>query len=303
MFLGSDRWSVPSLRAVAESDHPIEGVFTKTPRPGRRGAPAVPTPVADAARGLDLPLREVASVVEGSGFEQLRASAPDVLVVVAYGEILPAAVLQVPRLGAVNVHFSLLPKLRGAGPVQHALLRGDPRTGVTTILMDEGVDTGPILLQELVDIRPDDDAATLGDRLASAGAALLMRTLDGLSRGEIRPTPQDSRAATFAPKLTASDRRLDWTEPAARVAGRVRAFAPEPGAVTRFRGSTLKVIRAEASEGSGEPGLILGVAGGMTVACGSGAVHLLEVSPEGRKRMAAEAFARGARLRPGEYLG
>ena len=303
-FLGSDRWSVPSLEALADSPHEIALVATRPPKPAGRGSKLTSTQVAEAAKALSLPLLEPSTVKSGEGFDAIRDARADVLVVVAYGEILPAAVLGLPRLAPVNVHFSLLPELRGASPVQRALLDGMTATGVTTIRMDEGLDTGPVLLQAEEAIDPDDDARSLGDRLAALGARLLVDTVDRLEAGDLHPTPQDELRATFAPKLTAEDRWLYWTRPTEELWRRVRALAPDPAASTRFRGDVLKVFRSAAHDGDGEPGTILNAGPeGLLVATGDGALGLLEVGPAGRKRMSAPDFVRGYRPELGERLG
>jgi methionyl-tRNA formyltransferase len=303
-FLGNDRWSVPSLEALAGSSHRVVLVVTRVPRPAGRGGELRPTPVSEAARRLGLPLAEVETVKEGPGLEALQRARPDVLAVVAYGEILPPHVLEIPRVAPVNVHFSLLPALRGADPVRRAILEGVGVTGVTTIRMDQGMDTGPILLQLEERIADGEDAGSLGDRLALLGGRLLVETLDGLEAGTLIPRAQDHDRATTAPKLRPEDEWIDWKEDAAAVYRRVRALAPDPGARTRFRGKILKVIRANEVEGSGEPGTLLDpVAGHPVVAAGSGAVVLEQVIPEGRKPMGGADFVRGQRLEPGERLG
>jgi methionyl-tRNA formyltransferase len=312
VFLGNDRWSLPPLEALAGSTHDVALVITRPPRPERRGRGTVPTPVAAAARRLGLSFREVDTVKTGPGFEAIAEAAPDVLAVVAYGEILPPAVLALPLLGPVNLHFSLLPELRGAAPVQRAILEGLTATGVTTILMDEGMDTGPVLIQAAEPIEDDDDAGSLGARLAAIGGRLLVDTLDRLGAGELRPRPQDHALATLAPRLRPEERWIDWSWSAEDVGRRVRAFAPQPGAATRFRGGVLKVVRVEAGAGSawepprdGGPGTIGRVdRDGVVVIAGDAApVRLLEVAPEGRARMPGGAFVNGFHPKEGERLG
>jgi methionyl-tRNA formyltransferase len=302
-YLGNDRWSVPPLEAIAASRHDVRIVVTRTPRPGRRGGVDVPTPVALAARRLGLPLAEVETARSGEGLEVLTAAAPDILVVVAYGEILPHAVLSIPAIAPVNVHFSLLPALRGASPVRTALLHGLDETGVSTIAMDEGLDTGGILMQAAERIAPEDDAGSLGERLARLGGGLLVRTVERLAAGTIDPVPQDDARATYAAKLTASDRRIDWGRPAEQVVNRVRAFAPDPGATTTMRQAPLKILRARATGGSGIAGEVVAVdADGFVVAAGVGAVRVLDLAPAGRARMSASAFVNGFRPVVGERL-
>jgi methionyl-tRNA formyltransferase len=312
-FLGNDTWSVPSLRALAQADDiDVELVLTNPPRPAGRGSRLTPTAVADAASDLDLPLLEVARVRDGEGFEALDAMEPDAIVVVAYGEILTPDVLDIPRLGAVNVHFSVLPRWRGAAPVARAILEGDVATGVTVMLMDEGLDTGPVLLIAETSIGDDEDAASLGARLADLGGPLLIETLRGLDDGSLDPRSQDHSVATYAPKLLPDERTIDWTHPSDAIVRRVRAFAPEPGAVTTFRQGRLKVLRARDLGAHGhfpsQPEAVLGQPritedGGVEIQAGSStAVELLEVAPAGRKRMSGAEWARGARIEPLEHL-
>lgn len=304
MFLGNDRWSVPSLRAIAASGHRVIRVVTRVPKPAGRGNALTPTPVASAAREADLPLLEVETVKEGPGLDALRADAPDVLVVVAYGEILPPRVLSLSIVAPVNLHFSLLPRFRGASPVQTALLEGVRETGVTTIVMDEGTDSGAVLLQRPEPVRPDDDAGSLGDRLAEAGAGLLVESLERLAAGDVEPTPQDESRATFTTPIRAADRILRWDAPARALVNRVRAMAPEPGASTAFRGEPLKVLRAETTDAGGEPGTIAAVdADGFVVATADGGLRPLELAPAGRKRMRGADFVNGYRPAAGERLG
>ena len=305
VFLGNDPWSVPPLEALAASEHRPVLVVTRVPKPAGRGSKLTPTAVAGAARRLDLPLSEVETVKRDAGFEALAEARPDVLVVVAYGEILPDAVLGLPAVAPVNLHFSLLPALRGASPVQHALLLGLERTGVTTMVMDAGLDTGPVLLQRGTEVLAGEDAGSLGERLAAIGGDLLVETQDGLAAGTLTGRPQEGEP-TFAPKLKAGDRWLDWSEPAGALVRRVRALAPEPAASTRFRGDVLKVFRASELGGPAPvaPGAVAVVGNdGPVVAAGEGLVRLDEVAPAGRKRMSGADFARGFRPERGERLG
>src|SRR5262245_4363037 len=304
VFLGNDRWSVPSLRALAASGHRIDRVVTRVPKPAGRGNELTPTPLATAARQTDLVLLEVDTVKSGAGLDAIRADTTDILVVVAYGEILPQQVLDVASIAPVNLHFSLLPRLRGASPVQTALLQGAPETGTTVIVMDQGMDTGPVLLQRREPVRPDDDAGSLGDRLAEIGAGVLVETLDRLADAGIEPRPQDEAGASTTRPIRADDRVLRWEDAAPAVVNRTRAMAPEPGATTRFRGEPLKVLRAQTADATGEPGTIATVDGdGFVVVTGDGGFRPLELAPAGRKRMRSPDFVNGFGPRVGERMG
>lgn len=314
VFLGNAPWSVPSLEALAGSSHDVIRVITRVPRPAGRGSALRPTPVAESARDLGLTLFEVESVKMGPGFEAIASEAFDFLCVVAYGEILPASVLRLPGMAPVNLHFSLLPDLRGAAPVQWAILGGLAVTGVSTIRMDEGMDTGPVLGRAEEAISMEDDAGSLGARLAAIGGRLLVDTLDRLADGSLREEKQDESRATYAPKLRPEDRVIGWGEEIEPILRRVRAMAPEPGAETVFRGKRLKIPRATGRFLHGPlsirivPGTLLAVSGvSLAVAVhtgeGMGIVVPLEVQPEGRRRMAVEEFVRGYRPEPGERLG
>lgn len=310
VFLGNDPWSVPPLEALAA--HPgfdVATVITNPPRPAGRGSKLTPTRVADAARRLEINVLEVDGVRQGAGFDAIGEAGPDVLVVVAYGGLLSPEVLALPRLGAVNVHFSLLPRWRGASPVQHAILAGDPRTGVTLMLMDTGLDTGPILATAMQDVLRTDDAGSLGERLSQAGAELLLQTLPGYESGALKPSPQSDQGVLHAPKLGPADRLVVWDQSARAVAARVRALSPDPGARTSFRGETLKFLRVEVTTSASspttvEPGTVVSVDDqGPLIAAGSGLVRPALVAPSGRKRMTGAEWARGARIQPGERLG
>jgi methionyl-tRNA formyltransferase len=302
VFLGNDVWSVRALEALVDAPGlDVVLVVTNPPQPAGRGSVPTMTPVADRARGR-LALAEVAGVRQGEGLDALVTARPEVLAVVAYGQLLTPEVLDVPTRGAINLHFSLLPRWRGAAPVQHALLAGDAATGVTTMRMDEGLDTGPILEQREEPIRPEDDAGTLGARLAGIGAELLVHTLGSLDL--IEPRQQPTAGVTWAPKLTSTDRIVDWSQDAEGIVRRVRAFAPDPGARTTFRSRSINILLAESFEGSGTPGSILGVDDrGVRVAAGRDGVRLRTVAPAGRRHMSAAEWANGARLAPLERLG
>jgi methionyl-tRNA formyltransferase len=303
-FLGNDEWSVPALEALASSHHEVVFVGTAEPKPAGRGNLLTSTPVADATHRLRLPLQELETVRTGHGFKELSTTSPDVLAVVAYGELLPPNVLHVPRVAPVNLHFSLLPKLRGASPVQTALLIGADKTGVTTIVMDRGLDTGPILLQREEPVRSEDDAGSLGTRLAELGADVLVETLDLLATEPLAPRPQDEALATLAPRFGPEDRLLDWTNPAQVLVNLVRALSPEPAATTRFRGEGLKVLRAEAVDVEGEVGRIAEVdRDGFVIGTSQGGFRPLEVAPAGRKRMSAADYVHGYRPDRGERVG
>jgi methionyl-tRNA formyltransferase len=307
VFLGNDAWSVLPMEAIADSSLDLALVATRTARPAGRGSSFRRTAVAELAEERDLPLLEIDSVRGDDALDALRRAEPDVLAVVAYGEILPRPVLEMAPLGAVNLHFSLLPRWRGASPVRRAIWEGDEMSGVTTMLIDEGLDTGPILQQQEEEIAPEDDARSLGERLAAIGAPLLVRTIEGLAERSIEPRPQDETLATVAPKLTKDDRRLVWSRDAGHLVRQIRALSPDPGASTAFRDATLKIFAARAegwTEEGHAPGEVVEIGeDGVLVAAGVGAVRPLQVAQAGRRRMTAAEFARGARIAVGERLG
>ena len=306
-FLGNDPWSVPALEAIAgKPDLDVMLVVTNRPKAAGRGDTVTPTAVADAARRLGLRLVETDGVRAGEGFAVLAAEPPDAIVVVAYGELLTPDILSLTPHGAVNLHFSLLPRWRGASPVQRAIAAGDAITGVTVMQMDEGLDTGPILNQLEEPIRPEDDAGSLGTRLAHNGALLLVGVLRMLPAAGVPPRRQDDRAATLAPRIGPQERAIDWTQAPEVIARWVRALSPRPGATTLFRGQPLKVLAAAVDhQGSaGSPGTIVAADDrGVLVRATGGGVRLIEVAPAGRRRMDAAAWARGARFAEGERFG
>lgn len=306
-FLGNDPWSVPALEAiVGEPELEVGLVLTNPPRPAGRGGALRSTDVALAAARLGVPLVEAVGVRQGDGAAAINRVGPEVLVVVAYGHLLPVDLLETTPHGALNVHFSLLPRWRGATPVQHALLAGDAVTGVTVMQIDAGLDTGPILSQLEEPIRPEDNAGSLGGRLAALGAMLVVGVLRRLPGGDVPARAQPVDGVTLAPVLSSGARRIDWSASATTIARQVRAFAPEPGAATVFRATPMKVLRAAADHGPiAAPGgtIVDADARGVLVAAGEGGLRLLEVAPSGRRRMTAGDWARGARFAPGERLG
>ena len=301
-FLGNDPWSVPTLDALVASVHEVVLVVASPPRPTGRHREPRPNAVGARARVLGLPLLET----DGPLVPPLAEAEPDAIVVVAFGRLLPQAALDLARVAPLNVHFSLLPDLRGASPVESAILRGDERTGVSVIRMTAELDAGPVFAAREVAIEPDDDAGRLGGRLAVLGAHLLVDTLDALAGGTANATPQDDGRATRCGLLGPDDRRLRWEEEdARRTVARCRASTP-PGATTTFRGKNLKVVAVAVAdrEDHGAPGTILRIdRDGIVVAARSGAVRLLEVVPQGRARMSASDFAHGVRPTVGERLG
>jgi methionyl-tRNA formyltransferase len=301
VFCGTPEVAVPSLRAAGDGGRDVVLVLTQPDRPAGRGLRPRPSPVKEAALGLGLRVLDPPKPRDVRA--ELEAARPDAIVVVAYGHIFRTWLLALPRLGCINVHFSLLPRHRGPAPLAWAILEGDAETGVTIMRMDDGVDTGPVFLREREAIRGDDTQATLGARLAELGARLLSRTLGGLADGSARAAPQPAQGASHARMLVAEDGRLDWTRPAEEIERRVRGLAPWPGTFTTWRGRLLKIRAAAVRAGASRPGAVRLEGGAVLVGTGEGEVELRTVQPEGKPSMDAAAWARGARPDPGEVLG
>ena len=304
-FLGTGVFAVPSLEALLAAGHEIAAVVCQPDRPRGRGLELTPPPVKMAATAAGLPILQPRRIKEPEVDGQLRELRPEAQVVVAYGQILPRRVIDIAPLGTVNVHGSLLPRWRGAAPIQWAIASGDTRTGVTTMLIDEGLDTGPILDAVETGIEPEERAPELESRLSVLGAELLCRTLDGLGGGALESRSQDSALATHARILEKQDGAIDWSVPASRILCRLRGFDPWPGAFTTFGGRLLKVLRArEVTASSGPVGTVSGVdRAGISVFCGDGTRLLLEeVQPESRRPMSAHSFALGTRVATGVDL-
>ena len=293
---------MPSLEALLDAGIDVAAVVTNPDKPFGRKHELKAPPVKEAALARGLEVRQPKSARDDEFREWLRALAPDVATVVAYGKILPQELLDVPPRGFVNVHFSLLPLYRGAAPVQRALMEGQTRTGVSLMVLTAGMDEGPVLAMTESEIGLEESAGTLGARLAGVGAELLVDVLPRYVRGEVEPVEQDHARATYAPKVTTDEARIDWTRPAAELDGFVRGLDPEPGAWTELAGSRLKVFRLRVLEGDLEPGVVR-VDDAIVVGTGSGEAELVDVQPAGKRRMAGADLARGLHLPPGSRCG
>jgi methionyl-tRNA formyltransferase len=305
VFLGTPAFAVPTLERVVEAGHEVLTVVTQPDRPRGRGQSPAPAPVKQAALRLGLPVYQPERVRRPEAVERLRGLSAECMVVVGYGQIIPQSVIDLVPLGIINVHGSLLPRYRGAGPIQWAILNGETRTGVTTMRIDAGLDTGDLLLKAETEIGGDENSIELGGRLAIMGARLLVETLARLSDGTIVPEKQDAAQASWAPLLTKQDGLIDWTRDASAIHNQVRGLQPWPGAYTTFRGQSMHVWRSRpgpATQPSG-PGTTHRIANRLLVACGSGWLELLDVQLEGRKRLPAADFANGQRLADNEVLG
>jgi methionyl-tRNA formyltransferase len=297
-FLGSPDFAVPALRALHAAGHDIAAVYTQPPKRAGRGQRETPCPVHRAALELGLPVRTPARVKrDGAEHEAFRALGLDVAVVAAYGLILPPAMLWAPRRGCLNIHASLLPRWRGASPIQAAILAGDTESGVTIMQMEEGLDTGPMLLAEATRLDPRETTPSLHDRLAAIGARLILRALDDAPAA----TPQPEAGVTYAPKLSKADAPLDWRLPAAVLERRVRALNPWPGTTCTAGPETLRVLDARAEPGNGPPGTVLDAT--PRIACGAGVLRLTRLQRAGRPATDAASFLRGFPLPPGTVLG
>jgi methionyl-tRNA formyltransferase len=299
-FMGTPQFAAPSLEALIAAGHEIAQVYCQPARPAGRGQKPRAAPVQRLAEAHGLALSTPTSLKDPAEQARFAGLALDAGIVVAYGLLLPKPILASPRLGCLNVHASLLPRWRGAAPIQRAILGGDEVTGITIMQMDEGLDTGPILLSERLAIAANETAGSLRDRLAALGARLIVEALDGLAAGAIEPRPQPEEGAIYAAKLARAEERLDWREPAALLARRVRALAPSPGAWCEIAGERVRVLEAEAMEDGGDPGRLLD--GRFSVGCGKGALRLLKLQRAGRRVLAGEEFLRGIRLVPGAMI-
>jgi methionyl-tRNA formyltransferase len=308
VFMGTAELSCASLQALTSlPDATVEAVVTQPDRPRGRGMKVLPSPVKALAVQKGLRILQPDRARNEAFLRELQSFKPDLVVVAAYGQILPVSILEVPRFGCLNVHTSLLPKYRGAAPIQWALINGDPKTGVTIMKMDAGMDTGAILMQTETPINPDDNSGTLHDRLAILGAETLLRAIPEYVAGRLQPREQPAEGASHAPKIRKEDCRIDWTHPANSIWNRIRAFSPWPGAFMHIPGDVrpllLKVWEARVEPRTGKAGEILEASqAGLIIGCGTGALRLLSVQPEGGRRMTDQQFLAGHRLEAGSSL-
>ena len=300
IFMGTPAFAVPVLAALREAGHQILAVYSQPPRPAGRGHREQPSPVQAYAESHRIPVRIPRSLKDPVAQADFAALAPDAAVVVAYGLILPPPVLASPRLGCLNLHASLLPRWRGAAPIQRAVIAGDSETGVAVMQMEAGLDTGPVLLEARTPIGPLDTAASLHDRLAALGAPLMLQALEGLAAGRLKPQPQATDGVTYAAKIDKQEGRLDWRRPAIELDRLVRGLTPVPGAWFEFGGERLKVQAAEPAAGQGRPGTVLDDS--LTVACGDGALRLLRLQRPGKAAQPAALLLRGYPIAKGTVL-
>jgi len=315
VFCGTPSFAVPTLQhLLAQSEFEVLGVITQPDRPRGRGQEISFSPVKEAALAANLPVHQPEKIRSPEAETLLQKLAPDCVVIIAYGQIIPARLLPVPKLGWINLHASLLPKYRGAAPINWAIVNGETRTGVTTMRIDAGMDTGETLLQREIEIGAKETAPELAARMSESGAPLMAETLCGLAAGSIAPKPQNHAEASYAPMLKKEDGRIDWKRPAIEIYNRMRGFAPWPGAYTTFRGRTCQIWAEPVSKaglvgmpsgvGGDAPGTLLGEENGLFVGCGDATVLCVSiVKLEGRKRVKATDFANGARLKSGERFG
>ena len=302
--MGTPEFAVPSLRALIEVGENVVAIVTQPDKPRGRGKKLTPPPVREAALKHNIPVFQPEKIKDEPFITAISNFSPDVIAVVAYGKILPKAILDIPPKGCINVHASILPKYRGAAPINWAIINGEKETGITTMLLDEGMDTGDMLLTEKVEIRDDDTASSLHDRLKYIGADLLIKTIKGIKSETIRPIPQDDSQATYAPMLKKEDGRIDWTMKAEEIKNLIRGFFPWPGAYTRWDGKQIKIFKAEVEAGGKEePGTVINISTeGIFVATGKGILLIKELQPESKNKMTASEFVKGYRIVTGQIF-
>ncbi|KYK47128.1 methionyl-tRNA formyltransferase [Bradyrhizobium liaoningense] len=298
IFMGTPDFSVPTLLELVAHGHEIVAVYTRAPKPGgRRGLQLQPTPVEEAARKLGIPVLTPKTLKTPEALEEFRAFEADAAVVVAYGMILPQAILDAPKLGCYNLHASLLPRWRGAAPINRAIMAGDAESGVMVMRMDVGLDTGDVAMTERITISDSMTALDLHDRLSRLGADLMVRAMAALERGGLQLRKQGEDGVTYAAKIDKAEARIDWTRSARAVLRHIHGLSPFPGAWSELENARVKILRCELAQGAGEPGTVLD--DHLTIACGEGAIRIIELQREGKGRMQAADFLRGVPLRVG----
>lgn len=301
IFMGTPDFAVPTLVELAARGHDIAAVYTRAPKPAGRGMDTQVTPVEREARRLALKVFTPKTLKDEAAQTEFRAHKADAAIVVAYGLILPKPILEAPKFGCFNVHASLLPRWRGAGPINRAIMAGDAETGVTIMQMDEGLDTGAMAMVERTPIAADATAGDLHDKLARLGADAMLRALAALERGTLTPKPQPDAGVTYAQKISKDETRIDWNKPWQEVHNHIRGLSPFPGAWFEVGGMRVKALRSTKGQGSGKPGMLLD--GKLTIACGEGAVQLTQVQRAGKQPMATDEFLRGTPMQAGTQLG
>lgn len=302
IFMGTPDFSVPTLLELVAHGHEIVAVYTRAPKPGgRRGLQLQPTPVEEAARKLGIPVLTPKTLRTPEALEEFRAFEADAAVVVAYGMILPQAILDAPRLGCYNLHASLLPRWRGAAPINRAIMAGDAESGVMVMRMDVGLDTGDVAMAERIAITDSMTALDLHDRLFRLGADLMVRAIAALERGGLQLEKQGEDGVTYAAKIEKAEARIDWTRPARAVLRHIHGLSPFPGAWSELEDARVKILRCELAQGAGEPGAVLDDL--LTIACGEGAIRIIELQREGKGRMQAADFLRGVPVSPPMRFG
>lgn len=304
IFMGTPEFACPTLRTLIERGENVVAVVTQPDRPKGRGQQTLPPPVKVVAEEHGIPVLQPVKVRLPESIEQIRALEPDLIVVIAFGQILPKALLDIPKHGCINVHASLLPRYRGAAPLNWCIINGECETGVTTMMMDVGLDTGDMLLKRATPIDPDEDTQSLHDRMSLLGGELLAETLDRLKAGELVPEKQDDSLTCYAAMMKKEDGLIDWTRSAQQIKNQVRGMTPWPGAFSFLDDKLLKVYKVQTASGSGTPGTVVAAGrDGIEVACGEGSLLIRELQLEGKKRMAAGDFLAGYKVQPGVLLG
>jgi methionyl-tRNA formyltransferase len=302
VFFGTPKFAIPSLKDLLQSGEELAAVVTQTDKKAGRGRILLPSPVKELAMSRGLKIIQPSNIKDTAFLNALSVIKPDMVVVVAYGKILPQQILKLPPLGCINVHASLLPKYRGAAPIQRAIINGEEQTGITTMLMDEGLDTGSILLQEKTDITDEDNADTLSKKLSEMGALLLMKTIRGLKNGSVRPAPQEG-IPSYAPALRKEDGKIDWSKSAKEIFNLIRGLYSWPCAYCYLNKERIKIIRAKALDGSGFPGRVERAnKGEFVIGTGKGLISIIELQPEGKTIMSAVSFLQGRRLEEGIFF-